>query len=131
MKKQTLVFCTAILLTFSTAQFVFAESVTSNPENNTLTQSVGEPSPLEMAINDLESIEELLDNGDKKTAIIITKSAKGQLRKIAELKKQMVKGMSARLDKAIAFIKKSDFTNALDQIEHVLDELDAIDPRNF
>lgn len=81
--------------------------------------------PLQIAIADLESISGLLDDGDKKTAVSIVKSAKGQLRKISQLNKRMVKGMGARLDKAIKAIKKGDNSTALSEINHVLSELQA------
>ena len=101
-------------------------AASNNVSSDLQAQSDDEFGPLQIAISDLESISGLLDEGNKKVAVDITKSAKGQLRKISQLSKRMVKGMSARLDKAVKSIKKGDFSGALDEINHVLDELRSL-----
>ena len=82
--------------------------------------------PLQIAIADLQDSIDLINEGNKKTAVTILKSASGQLRKIKELTPRMVKGMGARLKKAIAAVKKDDNSTALSEVNHVLSELQTL-----
>ena len=82
--------------------------------------------PLQIAIADLQDSINLINEGNKKTAITILKSASGQLRKIKELTPRMVKGMGSRLKKAIAAVKKGDNSTALSEVNHVLSELQTL-----
>ena len=79
--------------------------------------------PLQIAIADLTDALNSLEEGNKKLAVVLVKSAKGQLRKISQLNKTMVKGMTARLNKAISAIKRNDFDTAISEMTHVRDEL--------
>ena len=82
--------------------------------------------PLQIAIADLQDSINLINEGNKKTAVVILKSATSQLRKIKELTPRMVKGMSARLKKAMAAVKKGNNSAALSEINHVLSELQTL-----
>lgn len=111
-----------LVLCLSLNLAAFSACQTSEATLNQLDQQE-EFGPLQIAIADLQSIEGLLEEGDKRTAAVILKSAIGQLRKIDELTPRMVKGMSARLKKAIRAVKSGDNEAALSEVNHVLDEL--------
>lgn len=76
-----------------------------------------------LTVSSLASSLTYLDQNDKKNAVAQVKIAINNLRKIPTLPKYQVKGMTARLNKAINAIKKNDFTAARNQINHVHDEL--------
>jgi len=101
-------------------------TTTSTTSSNQTLAQTEEFGPLQIAIADLESIQGILDEGNKKLAVTIIKSATGQLRKISQLSKVMVKGMTKRLKKAIAAVKRGDNSTALAEVNHVLSELQSL-----
>lgn len=121
-----------VILTFTFALILSSINLGANASCNSVSSDTQtqvndtEFGPLQIAIQDLTDSINLISDGDKKTAATILKSAKSQLRKIKELPSRMVKGMGARLDKAIKAVKKGDNSTALSEINHVLDELQAL-----
>ncbi len=118
---------TSLLLVLS---LFLANSVSACNSTNTSTQSnlssQEEFGPLQIVIADLTDSINLINEGNKKTAITILKSAKNELRNVSEITSRMKKGMGQRLQKAINAVKKGDNTTALDEINHVLSELQAL-----
>lgn len=122
-----------VILTFTFALIFSSVNLGANATCNSVSSDVQaqvgsdtEFGPLQIAIQDLTDSINLINEGNKKTAITILKSAKSQLRKIKELTPRMVKGMGARLDKAIKAVKSGKNSTALDEINHVLSELQAL-----
>lgn len=123
MKKIT---CMFVVFVFSLVCLLPVSEICRAADTSSQTLAQEEFGPLQMAIADLESIQGLLDNGDKKTAIVILKSAKSQLRKIKELSPRQVKGMGARLNKAIKAVKTGNNASAMSEVNHVLGELRSL-----
>ncbi|MBI2996361.1 MAG: hypothetical protein HYY52_06615 [Candidatus Melainabacteria bacterium] len=119
--------CVFVTFIFSFVYLLpFAEVCRASAAVSQALEQTEEFGPLQMAIADLESIQDLLDQGKNKTAITILKSAIGQLRKIKGLTPRQVKGMGARLKKAIKAIKAGNNTSALSEVNHVLGELGTL-----
>jgi hypothetical protein len=114
-----------LCLSLNTAAFSACQASGASSNLNQLAEQE-EFGPLQIAIADLQEVVNLINEGNKKTAIVILKSARGQLRKINELTPRMVKGMTARLNKAISAVKKGDNATALSEVNHVLSELQTL-----
>lgn len=111
-----------LCLLFSLSILISGFIVTSTRANvaSFAAQTAGAQS---ITVSALSSALSYLDQSDKKNAIAQVKIAITNLRKISTLPKYQVKGMTARLNKAISAIKKNNFTIAKDEINHVYSEL--------
>lgn len=76
--------------------------------------------PIDIAIADLQSIENILINQDKKTAVSILKSAKNELKFINEIDNAAAKRLGRKIVKAIALIKQGKDDRALNLINQTL-----------
>ena len=127
MKNLTSILLCLILFFSSSNLAAISECKTITTTGSTQTLSQTEDfGPLQIAILDLQDVINLISEGNKKTAVVILKSAIGQLRKIKELTPRMVKGMGARLKKAIKAVKSGDNSTALSEINHVLSKLQTL-----
>ena len=114
------------ILAFSLWNLSIPTSAHSEGSTNNSAQTTDEEfGPLQIVIQDLQDSINLINEEDKKTALTILKSAIKELREIDELTPMMVKGMGARLKKAIRAVKKGDNAIALSEINHVLSELQS------
>lgn len=125
MKKVILALVLALILG-SVLKNVYAACSSVSTSTSSSLSSQEELSPLQIVIADLQDIVGLINGGDKKTAVKILKSAKNELRSVSEINSRMKKGMGARLQKAINAVKKGDNTTALDEVNHVLSELQSL-----
>ena len=127
MKNLTSILLCLILFFSSSNLAAISECKTITTTGSTQTLSQTEDfGPLQIAILDLQDVINLISEGNKKTAVVILKSAIGQLRKIKELTPRMVKGMGARLKKAIKAVKSGDNSTAISEINHVISELQTL-----
>ena len=69
--------------------------------------------PLDILILDLKDIKRLIQDGDNKTAIIILKSALGEVRKVKEFDKATKKTTEKRIKKGIVLLKQDKNDEAL------------------
>ena len=80
-------------------------------ETQTLAQT--DLTPLDILILDLKDIKRLIQDGDNKTAIIILKSALGEVRKVKEFDKATKKTTEKRIKKGIQLLKQNKNDEAL------------------
>ena len=102
---------------------VFAISASASVEGGSKYLYQDSESAQSLTVQALESALDFLAQNDNKNAIAQVKIAKKNLRKIPTLPSFQVKGMTARLDKAIKAIKGGNNNKAISEISHVHDEL--------
>src|SRR3989338_2457174 len=101
--------------------FPFQNHQLNSDKNSAYAQ--GELSPLDILILDLQDVQRLIQEGDNKTAIVILKSALGEVRKVKEFDKQTKKITEKRIKKGIKLLKQNKNEKALDLIQTAFDEL--------
>ena len=69
--------------------------------------------PLDILILDLKDVKRLIQDGDNKTAIVILKSALGEVRKVKEFDKSTKKTTEKRIKKGIQLLKQNKNDEAL------------------
>lgn len=81
-------------------------------------------SALEIFTLDMEDVFDLIDNGEKKTALVILKSAQKQIRKIKEFTVDEKNDFSNKIKQIIKLVKKGNNEEALDLVDKILSALD-------
>lgn len=122
MRKQSLIFCIAIVVNLSASHAVLAECGASSSQIHALEQS-SELSALEIFTIDLEDAFDLIDSGDKKTALTILKSALKEIRKIKEFSTVDKKNFTKKVNKIIKLVKSGSNDNAMTLIDEILSDL--------
>ena len=107
-------FCFNCLATFS-------ENRTATQDSHTLAQT--DLTPLNILILDLKDVKNLIKEGDNKTAIIILKSALGEVRKVKEFDKATKKTTEKRIKKGIVLLKQNKNDEALTLLQTGIDAL--------
>ncbi len=103
--------------------FLNSFSYANNTDKNKTIKLQQSQSAQQLTVSALSSALDFISEGDKKNAIAQVKIAIKNLRQIPTLPKYQVKGMSKRLNTAIATLKSGKDSKAIDEITHVHDEL--------
>ena len=123
MKKSfCLLFCLIIFFSFSGLSI--ANSTCGHMQHGTQVLAQTDLTPLDILILDLQDVQRLIQEGDNQTAIIILKSALGQVRKVSEFDKETKKTTEKRIKKGIKLLKKDKNEEALDLLQTGIDALE-------
>lgn len=93
-----------------------------------------ELTPLDILILDLQDVKRLIEEGNNKTAIVILKSALGNVRKVKEFNKTTKKTTEKRIKQGIKLLKQGKSEEALDLLDTAvaaLEEAGLVPPGTF
>ena len=122
MKKSCcILLCFVIFLSCSNVTPANGACKTTTNNSKVLAQS--DLSPLQILILDIQEVQRLIQEGDNQTAIVILKSAFGQVRKVKEFNKNTKKITEKRIKKGIKLLKQNKSQEALDLLQTGIDEL--------
>ena len=93
--------------------------------NNIQTLAQTDLTPLDILILDLQDVKRLTEEGDNKTAIVILKSALGEVRKVKEFSAKTKKITEKRIKKGIKLLKQNKNQEALDLLQAAFNALEG------